>query len=893
MVRSLRVVLLVVSVAGCSRREEPAPQASPLAEPAVAKGIAYLVERQSAEGAWRSDGYATFRDGTALTPLVLGALLDAADAGFDTTESAAARKRAAAWLAKFAQPDGTIDPGPDGLEYPVYTAALSVQALSHPECVEHRSARDAWVKFLQERQLTEELGWNPDDKPYGGWGYCRVRPRKPQPGAFAPPLVESNLSATVFALAALHAAAALDATTANRAAVFVRRCQNADGGFHFIYDDPVRNKAGVQALEPLRFHSYGSTTADGLRALMLCGLAAHAEERQAAQRWLSTHFRADTHPGVYVPTHEPNREAVYYYYVASVAQALRDRLIASAEAGDWATALTAELIRRQRSDGSWANPVELIRENEPLVATSYAVSALAKTARANPLVVAHRLGHEGANLASQLRHVTQVVGVQAVGQENHGCLGTRVDPDGCSGEAGVAVSRAFGEGIAAGSRVAGLHVPAERAFAHRVAAFGGNGNVVRLGEPLHGLFGENPFSLQFAAAQQHAAVAGQIVGSGEQPGMPGHAAEVVSPGVVDFAPNAVAVAQSSRGDSPQQAFLWHEGGVRHLQRFKEVLASKAVEGQTAEVFDQLSKHNEADIAIAKAGAGRGFELQPGDPFQRPGWPIRIVGQRVVGRQARGVQEQVFNGYRLLVVGSKGGPVLRHGIGELELALLDQQPDGSCCGDGFGERSQVEQSIGRHGLRLGFQGAEAIGLAEHDRVGVNNEHDGSRAIAALQSGFNGRVDLGQLLRVGFRGAGCTTQTEKPGEGEQNGSQHGGVRVRGMGLVLAASGDRIQQALHFPLGVGVAGPASGGDALVQQVAGFGQTIQTDQCLPRLQECRDVRVVGRARNQVAQHTHTGFVVADAGVFHGQAVPQKGVVGVIGEQGFNLCHSWGSCHL
>ena len=44
----------------------------------------------------------------------------------------------------------------------------------------------------------------------------------------------------------------------------------------------------------------------------------------------------------------------------------------------WAAALTAELKKRQRDDGSWANPVELVRENDPLVATANAVCALAK-----------------------------------------------------------------------------------------------------------------------------------------------------------------------------------------------------------------------------------------------------------------------------------------------------------------------------------------------------------------------------------------------------------------------------------------------------------------------------------------------------------------------------------
>src|SRR5207249_2787990 len=108
---------------------------------------------------------------------------------------------------------------------------------------------------LLDRQLTEKHGWKPEDKEYGGWGYCRLVPTKPEPGKFAPPLIESNLSATVFAVDALKAAGVSDRAAYDAALVFVRRCQNVnffrgeippgqvtDGGFHFIYDDPVRNK---------------------------------------------------------------------------------------------------------------------------------------------------------------------------------------------------------------------------------------------------------------------------------------------------------------------------------------------------------------------------------------------------------------------------------------------------------------------------------------------------------------------------------------------------------------------------------------------------------------------------------------------------------------------------
>ena len=94
-----------------------------------------------------------------------------------------------------------------------------------------------------------------------------------------------------------------------------------------------------------------------------------------AREWLESNFRADTHPGKYIPAHETNREAVYYYYAASVAKALRAAKVKEAGGVQWAEALAAELIKRQQPDGSWVNTVTLVREDEPLVATASAVIA--------------------------------------------------------------------------------------------------------------------------------------------------------------------------------------------------------------------------------------------------------------------------------------------------------------------------------------------------------------------------------------------------------------------------------------------------------------------------------------------------------------------------------------
>jgi len=381
-------------LAGCGTRgpEVNNPTRTERIDQALASAARFLLGCQSADGSWQSDVYGPFKDGPSLTPMVLRTLL----ALPATKDIEAGCDKGAAYLAARVQSDGTIDVGPYGLAYPVYTSAGAVQVLSQPSNVHYRKARDAWLLYLRERQLTEDLGWKPADKPYGGWGYSPRLPRKPNAGEPLPPLTESNLSATLFALEALQAAGLKsDETAFRKALVFVQRCQNYadepkreaafdDGGFFFIYDDPVRNKAGVAGKDRTgreRYVSYGSTTADGLRALLLCGQPLDDPRVVAALSWLEANFRGDGHPGNYAEDREHNRGAVFYYYCCSVAQALRAARVEELRTPRggkvrWAEVLVDELMQRQRKDGSWSNSLVPQREDDPLVATSLATLAL-------------------------------------------------------------------------------------------------------------------------------------------------------------------------------------------------------------------------------------------------------------------------------------------------------------------------------------------------------------------------------------------------------------------------------------------------------------------------------------------------------------------------------------
>jgi hypothetical protein len=404
MTRCRRLTLLLVAAtlicAGCARPAAPTLEVPEgriqRIDGSLDRATRYLLARRSADGTWNSDTYGLFKDPAAITPIVTVAL----EATPATPDKQAAIDKARDYLSTLVKADGTLE---GQLNYPYYTAPLAILALAKSSKPSHVAARQGWIAYLRKRQLVEDLGWKPEDKEYGGWGYCVIEPLKPEPGKLGPSYVESNLSATLFTLEALRAGGVSTSDPAiGTALTFVRRCQNFsddpaksnpqvdDGGFFFIYDDPVRNKAGVVAgtenAPKQRFHSYGSMTADGLRALRLCGLPDTDPRVQAGRRWLERTFSARQHPGAYAAMRESQRNAVYYYYSASASRAFLDLGLREVETKEgkvvWAEVLPDEIINRQRDDGSWENPVDNVRENDPVVCTCMAIRALANCRRA-------------------------------------------------------------------------------------------------------------------------------------------------------------------------------------------------------------------------------------------------------------------------------------------------------------------------------------------------------------------------------------------------------------------------------------------------------------------------------------------------------------------------------
>lgn len=360
----------------------------------LAKAAAWLVAQQADDGSWRSEEYGALRDGVSLTPTICTTLYYLPQGG------AAAR---GAFVAGRGYLDQQVDDegrlGNEFHPYPIYSAAAAswVAVLGrHDETA--RRTQQAWIKFLRARQFSKQLGWTKDDAQFGGWGYTVRPPQKLAADALAPQ-PDANISATLFALGALsNAQVPLNDPAVLAARAFVKRCQNfsrkegdrndpgSDGGFFFSPTDAARNKAGaIGSGEAEGYRSYGSATADGLRALLRTGFAPNHPRVVAAADWLRAHFTTDTIPGDFTPESARLAQSYYFYYCWSAAHAFLhlgqapfkqqrgdERILI-----DWRRELAEALLARQQEDGSWRNRFRDAKEDDPLVATPLAAAALA------------------------------------------------------------------------------------------------------------------------------------------------------------------------------------------------------------------------------------------------------------------------------------------------------------------------------------------------------------------------------------------------------------------------------------------------------------------------------------------------------------------------------------
>jgi squalene-hopene/tetraprenyl-beta-curcumene cyclase len=365
----LLVALALVACVGCkgkkAEKQEPAPAPPPAVEKAdaaapatpaapsaadidaaITKGIDFLAKSKGP-----NDWIGGHPGVTAMAALAM------ATSGVQKDDPRLAPLLAA--LAKLAKPNGSIF----DKDNPVYVTAISALAFqevkAYPELVTKAQ------KWLAGEQFGEKKKIGPDNVIYGGMGYGMDN-KTP----------DADLSNLHFALDALKDAQLTDQKEVMaRAQKFLSRCQNRtesndqkwasnDGGFVYT---PGVSKAGGTA-------STGSMTYAGIAGFLYTQADANDPRVKAALDYVRTHFSVDENPGL-------GLKGLYYNYhmMARALGLVGQRTLVDAEgkSHDWPAELATKLLSMQKPDGSWANTDPTYWENNPGIATSRAVLALA------------------------------------------------------------------------------------------------------------------------------------------------------------------------------------------------------------------------------------------------------------------------------------------------------------------------------------------------------------------------------------------------------------------------------------------------------------------------------------------------------------------------------------
>lgn len=313
----------VLETGACGRRDS-----SP-----AGRAAQWLWSQQADDGGWHSKTYGLLRSGQSLTPFVLDALLSVPhdQPGVDKAF-------------EFLKRNFNVE----AVDYPNYAAGLAAR-------VAGRLKRDvpAWVDYLRGQQFTEENGWMRDNPAYGAWGMGGEKRTPPDAG-------HVDLAMTRYVIEGLAASGIAASDPAmQKALVYLDRCQNPDGGFFFSTVNLDTNKAGEASG---KYRSYGTTTCDGLIAMRAAGVPANDPRIERARAWLKKNHLEERAPGFDI---EPARmgwsEGLRFYYAAAITRAMPELTV---------------ILPAQRSDGSFANTNKLVKEDDPLLATAFAVRVL-------------------------------------------------------------------------------------------------------------------------------------------------------------------------------------------------------------------------------------------------------------------------------------------------------------------------------------------------------------------------------------------------------------------------------------------------------------------------------------------------------------------------------------
>lgn len=393
---TLMAFVAVFAISGCGNDRQtltPPANTSPLAtaekpaaEEIVADAHKFLLSKQAADGAWKSETYGLLKSGQALTPFVLYSLVESG------LEIPAAHVESALSFLRSKTRDGAI--GMDDemvLEYPVYSTAYALMCFKQLGNAKDKKLISQMQDYLVKQQFTEANGFDASHPAYGGWGFGGDQ----EPGETG----HMDLAHTRRVIEALAMTPRYDKMqeVTEKANLFLRMVQKHpdddrpqpmppelgdkvyakvgfDGGFYFSPVVLRANKGRLVDTEPPFWKSYATATCEGLLALLATGATEEDMRVSAATEWLEDQHELEYPQGIPVFYEGENwRDAVHFYHLS-----VRGEVRRNCHSVENREAIIDAMLSFRLPNGSFSNSKSnLMKEDDPLMCTALAVLALA------------------------------------------------------------------------------------------------------------------------------------------------------------------------------------------------------------------------------------------------------------------------------------------------------------------------------------------------------------------------------------------------------------------------------------------------------------------------------------------------------------------------------------
>jgi squalene-hopene/tetraprenyl-beta-curcumene cyclase len=323
----------------------------------IDKAIEFLKSKQEADGSFFP------KAGPGVTALVASGLIRNGR-GDDPVV-----KKALEYLEKKVQKDGGIyDKGLAN-----YTTCVAVVAFKEAnKDGKYDKVLENAGKFLKTLQVDDTKS-----ESFGGVGYDgKGRPDLSNTQYFIDALIDAGVSR--------------DDPALKNAIAFVSRCQNLpneanqaewakkvsdDDKGGFIYN-PLAAKDSKSLTPEGGLRSTGGLGYAGLKSLLYAGVAKDDPRVKAAVDYIRRHYTVEENPG-------QGTSGLYYYYhtFAKAMDAFGEDEFADSKGKkhDWRKELFETLKKKQSADGSWSNSNRTFMENQPELATAFALLSLSYT----------------------------------------------------------------------------------------------------------------------------------------------------------------------------------------------------------------------------------------------------------------------------------------------------------------------------------------------------------------------------------------------------------------------------------------------------------------------------------------------------------------------------------